>query len=88
MRGRGALLAVLLPGLLLGCGEPSKSDLIEKARGVSTRERLREVLGEPQQLVKLGPLEKWTYLASDGEVSYLITGDSVALEFAGSQAAQ
>lgn len=88
MRGLNALIAVLLPSLLLGCGDPSTSELIEKARGASTREQLQEALGEPNDLVKIGPLEKWTYRASDGEVSYIITGDAVALELAGDKTAQ
>ena len=89
MRRLGTLIVLmLLSGLLLGCGDPSKSQLLDKAKGAATRDQLRSALGEPDDLAKIGPLEKWTYSASDGEVIYIITGDSVTLELAGGQSTQ
>ncbi|MGF1609080.1 MAG: hypothetical protein ACFCUQ_06775 [Kiloniellales bacterium] len=81
--GRLLRVAVLIPLLLVACGDPSKSDLIGKAKGADTKAKLEAALGAPDDLTKLGPLEKWTYKASDGEVTFLITGDSVTLELAG-----
>lgn len=36
--------------------------------------------GIPDDIRKFGPLEKWTYNASDGSVIFIITGDSVAMQ--------
>jgi hypothetical protein len=76
-----AFVAVL--GLLSACGDPSKQDIIKKASSASTKVQLEDVLGEPTTVDKLGPIEKWTYKASDGEVIFVITGDSVALQATG-----
>jgi hypothetical protein len=81
-------LAGLVIGLVLlalaGCGPSSKEDLIAKARGVTTRAELEKALGKPSDISKLGPMETWTYKASNGQVVYLIVGDAVTLEAAGS----
>jgi len=71
------LLAVVA---LVGCGPPTKHEIVMKAEGVETKQELEAALGAPDDVDKLGPLEKWTYNASDGVVEYLITGDAVALE--------
>ena len=80
-------LAGLVIGLVLlvlwGCGPSSKEDLITKARGITTRVELEKALGKPSDIDKLGPVEKWTYKASNGEVVYVIVGDAVTLEAAG-----
>ena len=34
-------------------------------------------------VVKLGPLEKWTYKARNGQVVFVLVGDVVTLEAAG-----
>lgn len=73
--------AVLLGVLALAaCFAPSKADLIKKAKGADTRDELEAALGEPSEVSKLGPLEKWTYQASDGKVVYVLAGDTVTLE--------
>jgi hypothetical protein len=69
--------------LLTGCGKVTKEDLVQKARNVSTRAELEKTLGKPTDIAKLGPLERWTYKASDGEVVFLIVGDHVTLQTAG-----
>jgi hypothetical protein len=79
------LVGVLASGLLTGCGR-SKEDLIEKSRGVSTRAELEQALGKPSDISKLGPVEQWTYKASNGTVVFLIVGDKVTLQAAGSPA--
>ncbi len=73
----GALLAVT------ACGEPSKEDILERAEHVSTKAELEAALGRPDDIMKLGPIEKWTYKASNGEVVFVLAGETVALEAAG-----
>jgi len=72
-------------GLLLGLAacEESKQDILEKAEGVATKSALKSALGRPDTMDKLGPLERWTYKASDGTVIFIITGDTVAIEATG-----
>ena len=57
---------------------------MEKARSVSTRAELERALGKPSDIAKLGPVEQWTYKASNGTVAFLIVGDTVTLQAAGS----
>ena len=58
--------------LLAACFAPSKADLLKKAKDVSSRQELESALGEPSEVSKVGPIEKWTYQASDGEVIFII----------------
>ncbi|MCW5731449.1 MAG: hypothetical protein KIT20_11865 [Alphaproteobacteria bacterium] len=74
------LFAGLLAATLLACGEPTKEDILKKADKVATKSALEKALGKPDDIAKLGPVEKWTYKASNGQVVFLITGDSVAFE--------
>ena len=46
----GAVLALL--ALLGGCSQ-SKEDIVQKARGVSTRAELEKALGKPSDIAKL-----------------------------------
>ena len=84
MRGRfaPALRSLLLVAAvtLVGCGPPTKHDIVKKAEGVETKQELEAALGAPDETDKFGPIEKWTYTASDGEVEFVITGDKIALE--------
>ncbi len=70
--------------LLTACGGRTKEDLVQKAREVSTRADLEKALGKPTDIAKLGPVERWTYKASNGEVVFLIIGDKVTLQATGS----
>jgi len=84
MRGRlapalGSLLLIAAMAFI-GCGPPTQHEIVKKAEGVETKQELEAVLGAPDNVDKLGPIERWTYSASDGEVEYLITGDAVAVE--------
>jgi hypothetical protein len=79
---RRLVLAAAL--VLAACGDPTKEDLLAKAEGVQDKATLRARLGAPQDIAKLGPLETWTYRASNGEVVFVIAGDHVALQAAGS----
>ena len=75
----GLLVGVLAAGLLAGCGR-SKEDLVQRSRGVETRAELERALGRPSDISKLGPVEQWTYKASNGTVVFLIVGDKVTLQ--------
>lgn len=77
-----AAMAVAILLTLTACGDPTKADIIEKARGVETREQLQKKLGKPTEISKLGPIEQWTYKAKDGQVTFILTGDSVAMQAA------
>ena len=79
-------LRIALGALLLGaagCGPPTKHELLEKAKGAETREQLEMALGAPDDRSKLGPIETWKYRARDGEVTFVIAGDTVRFEAAG-----
>jgi hypothetical protein len=76
----GLLVGVLAAGLLVGCSR-SKEDLVQKARDVATR--AERALGKPSDISKLGPVEQWTYKASNGTVVFLIVGDQVTLQATG-----
>ena len=67
---------------LAACGEPTKDEIIEKARGVETRAALEKKLGRPSDIQKLGPVEMWTYKTKTGDVIFVITGERVALQAA------
>jgi len=69
--------------LLTACGGRTKEDILQKARDVSTRADLEKALGKPTDIAKLGPMERWTYRASNGEVVFLIIGDTVTLQTTG-----
>jgi hypothetical protein len=69
----------LTAALLSACGGGSKHDLLDRAEGAKTRAELEAALGAPDERSKMGPIETWTYHGSDGDVSFLITGDAVAL---------
>ncbi len=80
-------LAVLALGAALAfgaCGGPmTKQEITTKAAGITAKADLEKKLGKPTSFNKIGPLETWTYKASDGEVTFIITGDTVRLDIAG-----
>jgi hypothetical protein len=80
MRAIAVILMVALA--LAGCSR-AKEDLLRKAEGVKTRGDLESRLGRPDDIAKLGPVERWTYKASNGEVVFVIVGDTVTLQAAG-----
>jgi hypothetical protein len=81
------LLATLALGLVLALGACSgqltKQEITAKAAGITAKADLEKKLGKPTSFAKIGPLETWTYKASDGDVIFLITGDTVSLDIAG-----
>jgi hypothetical protein len=79
-RPLAAVALVAMLASLSTCGPPDKEDMLKKAANVHTKAELEQALGKPSDIAKLGPLEKWTYKASNGEVIFLITGDAVAMQ--------
>jgi hypothetical protein len=75
-RRLAAALALLL---LAGCSR-SKEDIVARARDVRTRADLERALGRPDDIGKLGPVERWTYRASNGEVVFVVVGDAVTVQ--------
>ena len=51
-----------------------------KAREVKTRAELERALGKPDDVSKLGPLEKWTYKARNGQVVVARLHDEVTVK--------
>ena len=80
---RAVVLGAALIFALAACGDPTKEDIIEKSRDVDTKTQLTDKLGKPDDIAKVGPVEKWTYKASNGTVVFIITGEKVALQTAG-----
>jgi hypothetical protein len=74
---------LLLAFVLAGCGPSTKEDIVLKAKDAKTRAALEKALGKPDDISKLGPLEKWTYKAKNGQVTFVLVGDTVTIEAAG-----
>jgi hypothetical protein len=74
------IAALVLALFLTGCFGESKADILKKAKGVETADQLEAALGKPDEVDKLGPLEKWSYEASDGTVIFAIVSGTVTLE--------
>jgi hypothetical protein len=83
MRRTATALAAGLLILTLAACEPSKVDILEKSEGVTTKRALRDALGQPDDIAKLGPIETWTYKAKNGDVTFVIAGDTVTIKTAG-----
>ncbi len=77
------LISALALLALTACGDPSKGEIIKKAENASTKAELEKALGAPTEVDKVGPLEKWTYKASDGVVVFAIVGDTVTMKATG-----
>jgi len=85
MQSRLAAFAIsfLTVFALTACGPPSKEDMLAKAKDAKTRAQLESALGKPDDVSKLGPVEKWTYKARNGQVVFLLVGETVTIEAAG-----
>jgi hypothetical protein len=81
MRRRMVVLGgLVLMAALAGCeSPPTKAEILKKAEGAKTRAELEKALGQPNNLDKLGPIERWTYNAKDGTVVFTIIGDRVTI---------
>jgi len=71
---------LLLTFVLAGCGPSTKEDIVLKAKEAKTRAALEKALGRPDDISKLGPVEKWTYKAKNGQVTFVLVGDTVTIE--------
>jgi hypothetical protein len=71
--------AFLIAGLLTGCGDPTKEEILKKSEGADTKALLEKALGRPADITKIGPLESWTYRAANGSVTFVIAGDQVTI---------
>lgn len=80
---RAAITLALV--LLAACGDPTVAEMVEKTANANTKADLERLLGKPHEISKLGPVETWTYKARDGQVSFLITGDTVQMSAGGSR---
>ena len=80
---RYALSCGLALALLTSCGGSTKEDILAKSKNAATKSDLEKALGRPDDIAKLGPMEKWTYKASNGQVVFMIVGDRVTLEATG-----
>ncbi len=78
-----AVSCVLALSFLVSCGSPTKEDILSKTRNVATRAELEKAAGKPDNISKLGPVETWTYKASNGEVVFVIVGDKVTIQATG-----
>jgi len=74
---------MVLALVFAGCGPPTKEDLLAKSRDVKTRTELEKALGKADDISKLGPIEKWTYKARNGQVVFVLVGETVTIEAAG-----
>jgi hypothetical protein len=73
-------LAVALVLAIVGCGPDTKHEILKKVENIQTKADLEGALGAPDDRNKVGPIETWTYEASDGEVTFVITGKTVRLQ--------
>ena len=78
-----ALAVLALAVLALGACSRTKEDVLKKAESVKTRAELESRVGRPDDIAKLGPMERWTYKTSNGEVVFVLVGDTVTLQAAG-----
>ncbi len=89
LKAAGRISLVLASLIFLAaCGKPAKQEILSKARGAETRAQLEDVLGKPDNIDKVGPLEKWTYEAADGTVTFILAGDSVTTSVTGDKPAE
>jgi len=81
MRKPTAALAALALAIV-ACAPDTKHEILSKSEHAETLVELEAALGAPDDRNKMGPIETWTYRASDGEVTFLITGERVRLKAA------
>ena len=77
------LVGAVLLLVLAGCGPPTKEDLLSKARDIKTRAELEKALGKPTDIFRIGPVEMWSYKASNGTVVFLVEENAARLQAPG-----
>jgi hypothetical protein len=70
---------------VLAACEKSSAEILEKAKDISSAQALKEAIGDPDKVDKVGPVANWTYRTSDGEVTFTIVGDNVTVSTATSK---
>ncbi len=76
---RQLAMAAFMGVAVAACGDPTKEDILKWSEGADTKERLERAIGRPTDIKKLGPLERWTYKAANGSVTFVLAGDQVTL---------
>jgi hypothetical protein len=72
----------LAAGLMLAvaaCGKPTKESMLQKAGNAKKSSEVVALLGQPDDIGKLGPLEIWTYKAANGRVVFTMVAENVTL---------
>lgn len=71
--------ALLIALALAACDAPPSTlaEIARKGEKAGTPAELQRALGKPHKVTRIGPAENWTYKATDGEISFLVMGDSV-----------
>ncbi len=79
MRSWKLLLAAGLMLAVAACGKPTKESMLQKAGNAKKSSEVVALLGQPDDIGKVGPLEIWTYKASNGKVVFTMLADNVTL---------
>ena len=74
------LLCLAVVAVTIVACEDRKEDILKKSENAKTRQQLRAVIGDPDDASKVGPMETWTYQASNGSVTFTLAGDTVMLK--------
>lgn len=64
---------------LAACGKPTKEEMLQKAGEAKKKAEVVALLGQPDDIGKLGPLEVWTYKAANGKVVFTMLAENVTL---------
>jgi hypothetical protein len=78
-----SVLALGVALMIVAACDSSKDDILQKAAKAETAEDLRAALGDPDEVSKVGPIETWTYNASDGTVTFTLAAGTVTLSTTG-----
>ncbi len=76
------LCLVVIAAVIVGCDD-RKEDILKKSENVKTRKQLRAAIGDPDNASIVGPIETWTYEASNGRVTFTFAGDTMMLKTTG-----
>ncbi len=73
------VLAAALLLALAACGKPTKEEMLQKAGEAKKKAEVVALLGQPDDIGKIGPLEIWTYKASNGKLVFTMLAENVTL---------
>ena len=79
MRHWKLLLAAGLMLAVAACGKPTKESMLQKAGNAKKSAEVVALLGQPDDIGKIGPLEVWTYKAANGKLIFTMLADNVTL---------